>query len=114
MSSKSETTPSLSLQLDPYEEQVDKIEYTKIEMLPYTSNRGMKLTMLRNNLWNAVGQAKFGFVYGGSIGAVSGVILSSYTAYKTRSPAILVVSALVSGGFFGSLVAISSIIGGLA
>lgn len=88
-------------EIDLYEAKVDQINYKRVSMREYTSNRGMKYAMLKANLWNGLGQAKFGFMYGGSIGFVSGVILGSYSAYKARSPMVMVASGIMSGGFFG-------------
>ena len=57
MSNITEGNPQITS--DPYD-RVEKIDYKRIGMLPYTSNRGMKIMKLKNNLFAASGQAVFG------------------------------------------------------
>lgn len=45
---------------DLYEQKVELINYKRVAMVEYTSNRGMKLAQLQANLRNGIGQAKFG------------------------------------------------------
>jgi len=97
---------------DPYLQALD-LDYKKVAMLPYSSNRSRKFAMIKNNLFAAKGQVKAGFQYGFAVGAASGVILGGYSAYKARSVMVLVGSACVSGCFFGTLVSVGSVIGAL-